>query len=161
MTLCEKILKKLAELNLTLGTAESCTGGMIASEIVSVPGASAVFKGGVVSYANEIKRRVLGVNSETLEKHGAVSGECVQEMLAGACRTLNVDCAVAVSGVAGPDGGTAEKPVGLVYVGAVVRGVFAVERCRFDGDRGRIRAQSAARALEILFELTFKHGSCR
>ena len=153
MTLCEKILQKLAALDLTLGTAESCTGGMIAAEIVSVPGASAVFKGGVVSYANEVKQHVLGVSEETLEQYGAVSEACVREMLDGACRTLNVDCAAAVSGVAGPDGGTPEKPVGTVYIGVKVCKKTVVERCRFDGGREKIRSRSAERALEILFEL--------
>ena len=100
-----------------MGTAESCTGGYIAHLITSVPGSSAYYKGSVVSYANEVKENILGVQHETLE-HGAVSEETVKEMVKGAIEKLNVDYAVATSGIMGPDGGTEEKPVGTVWIAA-------------------------------------------
>jgi nicotinamide-nucleotide amidase len=108
----------LKERSLTLSTAESCTGGNIATRITSVPGCSAYFKGSVVAYSNEIKKELLQVSEDTLNKFGAVSEEVVKEMVNGAMNSLKTDCAVAVSGIAGPDGGTAEKPVGTVWVAA-------------------------------------------
>lgn len=103
--------------NLTLGTAESCSGGMVAHKITSVAGSSAYFKGSIISYANEVKENLLGVQKTTLTKYGAVSEETVFEMLKGCLKQLNTDIAIAVSGIAGPDGGTKEKPVGTVFIG--------------------------------------------
>jgi competence/damage-inducible protein CinA C-terminal domain len=108
----------LKERNLTLSTAESCTGGNIAARITSVPGCSVYFKGSVVAYSNEVKKELLNVSEDTLNRFGAVSEEVVKEMLNGAMNSLKTDCAVAVSGIAGPDGGTAEKPVGTVWIAA-------------------------------------------
>lgn len=108
--------KKLIEKGLTIGTAESCTGGNIAHMITSVAGASRYFKGSVVSYANEIKKNLLNVRAETLDSFGAVSEEVVLEMAAGVIDVLNTDCAISVSGIAGPDGGSDEKPVGTVWI---------------------------------------------
>jgi len=108
----------LKEKNLTLATAESCTGGNIAARITSVPGASVYFKGSVVAYSNEIKQNLLHVSEETLKRCGAVSEDVVKEMVKGAMNSLKTDCAVAVSGIAGPDGGTTEKPVGTVWIAA-------------------------------------------
>ncbi|GHT31070.1 CinA-like protein [Bacteroidia bacterium] len=113
---------------LTMGTAESCTGGHIASMITSIPGSSRYFKGGVVSYSNDVKSDVLGVSTEDLEKHGAVSQPVVEQMAKGALRVLDCDCAVATSGIAGPDGGTKEKPVGTVWI-AVATGKGVVSEC--------------------------------
>lgn len=113
----EKILgNKLLEKRLTLGTAESCTGGNISHLITSVAGSSAYFKGSVVSYANEVKINVLGVSAENINKDGAVSESVVREMANGVAKLLNVDCSIAVSGIAGPDGGTEDKPVGTVWI---------------------------------------------
>ncbi len=106
----------LKEQNRTLATAESCTGGYLAHLITSVPGSSAYFMGSVVSYANSVKMNQLGVSSETLHQHGAVSEQTVREMVAGANRLLGSDVAVATSGIAGPDGGIPEKPVGTVWI---------------------------------------------
>jgi nicotinamide-nucleotide amidase len=106
----------LKEKNATFGTAESCTGGSLAHKITSVPGCSAYFKGSVVAYSNEIKTNVLLVNSETIAAHGAVSEETVREMAAGAAKVLDCDYVIATSGIAGPDGGTADKPVGTIWV---------------------------------------------
>lgn len=108
----------LREKNLTVSTAESCTGGSIAAKLTSVPGSSDYFKGGIVAYSNEIKESLLGVSSETLKKQGAVSEETVIEMVKGAMKALKTDCAVSTSGIAGPGGGTKEKPVGTVWIAA-------------------------------------------
>ncbi|WP_321437048.1 CinA family nicotinamide mononucleotide deamidase-related protein [uncultured Bacteroides sp.] len=114
----EIIGKLLKEQKLTLSTAESCTGGNIAARITSVPGCSAYFKGSVVAYSNEVKNELLQVSEDALNRYGAVSEEVVKEMVKGAMNSLKTDCAVAVSGIAGPDGGTAEKPVGTVWIAA-------------------------------------------
>ena len=109
------MLDRCRERGLTLATAESCTGGLVAARLTSVPGSSDVFVGGIVSYANEVKIGELGVPAELIEQHGAVSAEVAEAMARGARERLGVDVAVSVTGVAGPDGGTEEKPVGLVY----------------------------------------------
>lgn len=119
----EKILGlRLFEKGLTLGTAESCTGGNISHLITSIPGSSHYFKGSIVSYSNEVKHNVLGVSSSALDLYGAVSESVVTEMAEGACKVLNVDCSIAVSGIAGPDGGTEEKPVGTVWIATSYKG---------------------------------------
>jgi nicotinamide-nucleotide amidase len=135
---------------LTLGTAESCTGGYIAQLITSVPGSSAYFKGGVVSYANEVKSGVLGVLPETLQTAGAVSEETVRQMIQGAIRTLGVDYAVAVSGIMGPDGGTAEKPVGTVWIAVGNKEKTDAIRLQFRFDRQRNIGLTAVNALNYL-----------
>jgi len=114
----EIVGKMLKERNLTFSTAESCTGGNIAARITSVPGCSAYFKGSIVAYANDVKKELLQVSEDTLNKFGAVSEEVVKEMVNGAMNSLKTDCAVAVSGIAGPDGGTTDKPVGTVWIAA-------------------------------------------
>ena len=117
MTTAEKLVERLGELGRTCGTAESCTGGGIGSAITAVPGSSAVFMGGVISYDNSVKQGVLGVSPGTLAAVGAVSPETAEQMAVGARRLLKVDYAVSVTGIAGPGGGSAEKPVGLVWFG--------------------------------------------
>jgi len=149
----ELLLALLRARHWSMGTAESCTGGLIASLMVELPGVSEVFKGAVVSYANEVKAGVLGVPEEVISDHGAVSAECVHSMLAGAVRALKVECAVAASGVAGPDGGTPEKPVGCVYIGAKTPERELVSRFQFGGDRGEIREKAAKKALEMLIHI--------
>lgn len=140
----------LKEKKQTLGTAESCTGGYIAQLITSVPGASAYFKGGVVSYANEVKTGVLGVLPETLQISGAVSEETVRQMVQGAIRTLDVDYAIAVSGIMGPDGGTAEKPVGTVWIAVGNKEKTDTIRLQFRFDRQRNIGLTAVNALNYL-----------
>ena len=136
-----------------LGTAESCTGGMIAAALTDVPGASDVFKGAVISYADEIKRDLLTVTTTTLEEAGAVSEDCVLQMATGARGTLSVDLAVAVSGIAGPEGGTETKPVGTVWL-AVSYGDKIVSRLEhFVGSRQDIREQTVRSALTMIIEL--------
>lgn len=136
----------------TLATAESCTGGLIAERITSVPGSSAVFLGGIVSYANEVKRDLLGVSSGILDGVGAVSAECAMAMAAGVRERLKADVAVSVTGIAGPDGGTTQKPVGLVYLGVATASGVNVERHFFSGDRQAVRQQAADCALTLLLE---------
>lgn len=133
-----------------VATAESCTGGLVAGRITAVPGASAVFLGGVVSYANAAKRDLLGVPQEILDRHGAVSGACAEAMAAGARARFGADAAVSVTGIAGPDGGTPEKPVGLVWFGLATAAGARAERCVFAGDREAVRRQASERALELL-----------
>ena len=138
---------------LTLGTAESCTGGLVAELLTAVPGSSEVFRGAIVAYANEVKTAQLGVPAALLEQHGAVSAEVAEAMARGARERLGVDVAVAVTGVAGPGGGTAEKPVGLVYVHA--EGPEGGLPLEFDlpGDRGSIRRRSAVSAQHLVRRL--------
>ncbi|MEI7899786.1 MAG: nicotinamide-nucleotide amidohydrolase family protein [bacterium] len=137
---------------LTVATAESCTGGLIAARITSVPGASAVFLGSVVSYANAAKRDLLGVSQDVLDRWGAVSAECAEAMAAGVRERLKADVAVSVTGIAGPDGGTPQKPAGLVFIGVATTAGVRVERCLFAGDREAVRRQAADRALALLLE---------
>lgn len=139
--------------SLTLATAESCTAGNIAATITSIPGSSHFFKGGIIAYSNEIKESTLGVSHETLEKFGAVSEETVIEMAKGAIRVMDTDCAVATSGIAGPTGGSPEKPVGTVWIAVICKD--EVKTIKLDGDYGRAMNISAAtqKALELLLEM--------
>ena len=148
----ERLVSLLTARQMTCATAESCTGGGIGAAITSISGASAVYKGGIISYANEAKGNLLGVKSETLAQHGAVSPETAAQMAQGARQRLKVDLAVSVTGVAGPTGGTPEKPVGLVWFGiASARGTFT-EKHIFAGDRAAIRAATAEQAMELLIK---------
>ncbi|MDD3153403.1 MAG: CinA family protein [Victivallaceae bacterium] len=153
MNHAESLVRLLTERKLTVATAESCTGGLVAGAITSVPGSSEVFPGGVVSYANRIKETVLHVPSGVLEQHGAVSAECAEAMLDGVRALLGAECAVCTTGIAGPGGGTKEKPVGLVYIGAVSPERRMVLKQFFSGGRDLIRRQAVERALELLWEI--------
>jgi PncC family amidohydrolase len=148
-----QVIEQLGTSGRSLGVAESCTGGLLAGRLTMVPGASAVFLGGVVAYANEVKQRLLGVQEETLARYGAVSEQTAMEMAAGAREALGVDYAVSVTGIAGPGGGTEEKPVGLVYIAALGPEGGRVTRWVFAGDREAVRAQSVDAALNLLLEL--------
>jgi len=134
----------------TFGFAESLTGGMISSQIVDVPGASAVFSGSVVSYTNEVKMNVLGVPSSVIEKNTEVSAECAEAMAEGVCRVIGCDYAVAVTGIAGPTGELPGKPVGTVYFGYHGNGKSGSFRRNFEGDRLEIRNKTAECAVETL-----------
>ncbi len=145
--------QRLAALGATLATAESCTGGLIAARCTDVPGSSAWFTGGVVAYANDVKRDVLGVDPALLAAHGAVSEPVVRAMAAGVRRLTGARFAVAVSGVAGPDGGTPEKPVGTVWM-AVADGENVQALCfLFSGDRAAVRTATVDAAVEALLAL--------
>ena len=147
----EKLVKLLKKKNLTVTTAESCTGGMIASAIVSVAGASACFKEGYITYSNEAKKKLLGVREDTLKQYTVVSAQVAQEMAAGAAAAAQSSLAVSVTGVAGrdPDEG---NPVGLVYIGCYLNGKTTVKECRFTGNRMENRLHTVKTALEILKE---------
>ena len=146
----EAAVRALLEKGLTVAVAESCTGGLVSARLVDVPGASKVFLEGQVTYSNEAKIRRLGVSPETLSRFGAVSAETAREMAEGLRKASGADIAVSTTGIAGPDGGTAEKPVGLVYVGcATAKGVTA-EELRLSGDRAGIRSRAADRALHAV-----------
>jgi nicotinamide-nucleotide amidase len=149
-TIEEHVLELCRVQGLTLVTAESCTGGLVAGRLTSVPGSSAAFRGGVVAYADEVKARELGVPADVLERHGAVSAETAAAMAAGARERLGADVAVAVTGIAGPDGGTPEKPVGLVYLHAEGPGGGLGREFSFPGDRPAIRARSVVGALHLV-----------
>jgi nicotinamide-nucleotide amidase len=136
---------------LTLATAESCTGGLVAHVLTEVPGSSAYLRGGVVAYADEVKRALLGVPAEVLAAHGAVSAQVAVAMAQGAMALLGTDLGVAVTGVAGPDGGSEAKPVGLVYVAVAGDGLpVEVRRFLWAGDRSANKRDSAGAALEML-----------
>ena len=152
VTMEESIVGLLKEKQMTVTTAESCTGGLLSGRILNVPGASAVYKEGYITYSNEAKEKLLGVSHETLETYGAVSYETAREMAAGAARSAGADVALAVTGIAGPDGGTKEKPVGLVYIGCFVKGKVRAEEFHFTGNRSKNRDYAVIKALTLLRE---------
>ena len=148
----EAVLELTRARDWKLATAESCTGGLVGARLTEVPGASSVYLGGIIAYSDEVKRAQLAVRAETLRTHGAVSAETAAEMAAGARRALPADVAVAVTGVAGPGGGTPDKPVGLVYVAVDSPTGAATERLQIDGDRQAIREQATDAALRLVRE---------
>ena len=149
-SLVHQVKERCLKNNLTISTAESCTGGLIGGAITSEPGISACYPGGIVSYANEVKNELLSVSKETLSSVGAVSPECAKQMAEGVRLLLKTDSAVAVTGIAGPDGGTPQKPVGLVYIAAWVKGEILCRELRLRGGRTMIRQRAAAQALNLL-----------
>jgi PncC family amidohydrolase len=146
----EIVARVLTEQRLTIAVAESCTGGLIAHQLTNVSGSSAYFVGGVVAYSNQVKERMLGVSSETLSSYGAVSEECAREMARGVRRLLDTDVAISSTGIAGPSGGTPEKPVGLVYVALAAEDLERCERHLWSGDRWENKQQTCEAALEML-----------
>jgi len=144
------LIKHLAKKKKTISMAESCTGGLLASKLTAISGVSEVFEGGMITYSNRIKHEWLGVKEETLKKYGAVSKECVKEMLIGIKQKANSNIAVAISGIAGPTGGSEEKPVGTVYIGVMNEDKIEVKRFHFKGDRGFIQEQAARSAIEMV-----------
>jgi nicotinamide-nucleotide amidase len=155
-TIEEQTGETLLAKNLTMGTAESCTGGRIAGMLTSVPGSSRYFVGSIVSYSNEVKRHVLGVSHEDLSRYGAVSQPVVEQMASGAIRVLGCDCAVSTSGIAGPDGGTPGKPVGTVWIAAAYKGEVASECHHFTGIREMNIVRASNMALLLLLKLIRK-----
>lgn len=149
VTLEKALVDLLTSANLTISCAESCTGGLLSATLVSVPGVSELYKAGFVTYSNKAKRRLLNVKKGTLQKYGAVSQQTAQEMVKGLLTETKTDVGIAVTGIAGPDGGTKEKPVGLVYISCNVKGKVTVSECHFKGDREKIRHQSVAAALML------------
>lgn len=153
MNLEQKVVNKLMEKSYTVTTAESCTGGLLAGRILNVSGASEVYNEGHITYANEAKERILGVNHETLVKFGAVSRETAEEMAVGAARIADADIALSTTGIAGPGGGTPEKPVGLIYIGCFVVGKVRVKELYFQGTREENRQNAVEEALQLLYEI--------
>lgn len=150
--LASRVIEIFREKGLSLALAESCTGGMIAETITNVAGASDIFYGSAVTYVNSAKERILGVTRETLEKHGAVSSECAEEMACGARRVYGADVAMSVTGIAGPGGGSEGKPVGTVWFGLATKDGAETFRRRFDGDRATVRRQTVEEVLRRLAE---------
>ena len=150
MTLAFDVIKRLQ--GRTLATAESCTGGGIGYVLTAVSGASNVYKGGIISYCNEIKEKCLGVSGKTLGEFGAVSAQVAREMAAGARIALNADIAVSVTGLAGPSGDDFGNPVGTVYIGYADEKICIARHFLFDGDREAVRTQAVAAALNFILE---------
>ncbi len=144
------VVRLLKKNGLTVTTAESCTGGMLAARLVNVPGVSDVYREGYITYSNKAKRRLLDVNKSTLKKYGAVSEQTAREMAIGGVFANGADVCVATTGIAGPDGGTEEKPVGLVYISCYLKDKVTVERFQFKGNREKIREQTVVKALDLL-----------
>jgi len=152
VTLEKAVVDLLLANHLTVSTVESCTGGMLAARLINVPGVSEVFKTGYITYSNKSKRKLLGIKKSSLEKHGAVSPEIAKEMAKGAALFGKADVTVGITGVAGPDGGSEEKPVGLVYIACNVCGRIDVKECHFGGSRMKIRESSVSAALSLMRE---------
>ncbi|RRJ25881.1 nicotinamide-nucleotide amidohydrolase family protein [Lachnoanaerobaculum gingivalis] len=159
ITLEMSVVNLLEKNELTISTAESCTGGLLAGRLINVPGVSDVYKEGFITYTNKAKRKTLGVNKSTLKKYGAVSEQTAKEMAVGAALAADTDISISVTGIAGPDGGTNEKPVGLVYVGVCIKDIVHVEKFRFSGDRANVREQTVISALGLLRKCILEHFS--
>lgn len=147
-----KLVETLQQRHLLLSTAESCTGGLLAGKLIEVPGASDVYSEGFITYSNRAKEERLNVLRSTLLTHGAVSAECAIEMAQGAARVSDSDIGLSTTGIAGPGGGSADKPVGLVYIGISNCGIARAVECHFEGDRGSVRTQAVEAALGLLEE---------
>ncbi|MEO0141927.1 MAG: CinA family protein [candidate division WOR-3 bacterium] len=154
--LLSEIARRLIKKRLTLGVCESCTGGMLGSIITSQSGSSKYFKGGIIAYSNEVKGKVVGVKKYTLKKFGAVSEETAGEMACGVRRKLGTDIGIGITGIAGPTGGTKEKPVGLVYISVCSKLHRVIKRYIFKGTRELIRKRACRASLEILKEFIQK-----
>lgn len=159
VTLEKAVVDLLAANKLTACTVESCTGGMLSARLINVPGVSEVFKSGYVTYSNKSKRRLLGIKKNILVKYGAVSEQIAREMAKTAAALARADVSVSTTGIAGPDGGTPEKPVGLVYIGCNVCGRITVKECHFHGSREKIRESTVAAALALLRECILQYYS--
>ena len=151
--LSKELSDKFWKEGLTLATAESCTAGNIASVITAIPGSSHFYKGGIIAYSDEVKVNLLGVNPETLEKNGAVCEEVVIEMAKGAMKSMNSDCAVATSGIAGPTGGTPEKPVGTVWIAVTMKDKVMTMKASGDEGRNKNIENATLNALQMLQKL--------
>lgn len=146
----EQVVKLLDRYKLRMTTAESCTGGLIAGTLINVPGISSWYEEGYITYSNEAKEKLLHVSHDTLEKYGAVSSQTATEMAVGAIKAANANISVISTGIAGPDGGTAEKPVGLVYIACCFDKEVTVEKHVFNGNRTEVRNASVEAALQLV-----------
>ncbi|ARC83378.1 hypothetical protein U732_2292 [Clostridium argentinense CDC 2741] len=154
----EVLAEMLVKNNLTIATAESCTGGMIAAKLINYSGISSSFLEGAVTYSNESKIRRLGVNKNTLETYGAVSSETAEEMVSGITKTSGADIGISITGIAGPSGGTEEKPIGLVYIGLSIKGEIIIKKLNLAGNRQKIRERATNIALNLLRRELLKRG---
>lgn len=159
VTLEKAVVDLLLANHLTLVTAESCTGGLLSARLVNVAGVSEVFKAGLVTYANKAKRRLVGVKKSTLDKYGAVSEQTAREMAKGAAVLSKSDVSIAITGIAGPDGGSDKRPVGLVYMACFVCGSVTIKKYHFSGNRSKIRETAVSYALTLLRECILEHYS--
>ena len=159
VTMEKAVVDLLMANKLTACTVESCTGGMLSARLINVPGVSEVFKSGYVTYSNKSKRKLLGIKKNILVKHGAVSEQIAREMAKTAAILARTDVSVSTTGIAGPDGGTPEKPVGLVYIGCNVCGRVTVKECHFHGTREKIRESTVSAALSLLRECILQYYS--
>ena len=151
--LAQIVGNRLRALHLTLATAESCTGGNVAHKITAIAGSSDYYQGSVVSYANDVKTRLLDVEESVIAEHGVVSEPVVRQMVEGVCRLLNTDCAVATSGIAGPGGGTPQKPVGTVWMAAKCGSHVAAQMRHYPGERSRVITRATTDSLLLLLGL--------
>lgn len=154
----ERVAAALLRNHLTIVTAESCTGGLIAATLINVSGISEVLKESYITYADETKQKILHVSKKTLEQYTAVSKETAQEMVVGVTDIADADVGISVTGIAGPDGGSEDFPVGLVYIGWKIKEDVTVERFVFDGDRMQVRMHAVETALTRLSELLYEEG---
>jgi len=149
----ENLIKSCIAKGLTLSVAESCTGGGLGKAVTSVPGSSSMFKGGVICYSNDTKHDLLGVSEDVLEVEGSVSSACAESMVKGVRKLFNTDLAVAITGIAGPDGATEDKPVGLVYICVATAEALLSKGLLFKGDREAVREQAISVASEMLLKV--------
>lgn len=159
VTLEKAVVDLLTAYQMTVSTVESCSGGMLAARFINVPGVSDVFKSGYVTYSNKSKRKLLGIRKNTLLKHGAVSEEIAREMAKSAAFLAKTDVCVSTTGIAGPDGGTDKKPVGLVYIACNVRGHIIVKEYHFSGNRAKIRDNTVSAALALTRKCILQYDS--
>jgi nicotinamide-nucleotide amidase len=157
-TLADQVGIILKRRGLWVCAAESCTGGLFLSSLTDISGSSAWVAGGVVSYSNEVKQQVVGVQEATLNQYGAVSEPTAREMAAGVRKLIGADIGIGITGIAGPGGGSSEKPVGLVYIGMATPESTTVERCLWQGDRIENKQQSVVRALQMILQWLSAHG---
>ena len=149
----KNLILKAKKESIKITTAESCTGGLVSSLITSISGASEVFENSFVTYSNSSKTKMLGVSSALVKAKGAVSKEVAKAMAIGALKNSSADISVSVTGIAGPGGGTKEKPVGLVYIAAVKAGKTVIKQYKFKGDREKVRLQAVEKAVDLLSEI--------
>ncbi len=154
--LAEELVKQLIDKRLSITAAESCTGGLVASYITSISGSSTCFNGSFVTYSNKMKTHMIGVDTDTLEKYGAVSEQCVHEMCQGSREQTKANISIAISGIAGPSGGTEQKPVGTVYIGVSLHNNSKVVRFNFVGNRQEVRLSAVYEAFKMALE-SLKH----
>ncbi len=151
--LAQELVGKLIDRGLSITAAESCTGGLVASFITFISGSSACFNGSFVTYSNDMKNKMIGVDTNVLERHGAVSAECVEQMCEGSAKQACADIAIAISGIAGPTGGTEQKPVGTVYIGACFNDSVTVELFHFEGSRQEVRLSAVYEAFRMALDV--------